>query len=156
MSSEDDDKTGESIDKQYYQIMLDYSKGLTNTERDLSKEYFKSLWTFSSGALGLSITLVSGAFGASFNHGYSYLYISWVLFTACILFTMFSVKANQRAYRHEKDAIYDDLSRGTDISSDASCGGWDKATNVTELFASIFFISGIVLMICFINENVIF
>ena len=99
-----------------YKRYIKYTEHLREAKRDISKEYYRSLWTFSSGALALSISLVSGIFGAEFNRAHSYLFTSWVFFSLCILSTMISVRLSQSAYRVEIEDIYKDIGAKRDIA----------------------------------------
>jgi len=137
-----------------YKRHIKYAEHLTEAKRDISKEYYRSLWTFSSGALALSITLVSGILGAEFNQAHSFLFGSWVFFSLCILSTMISVRISQSAYRVEIEDIYKDISAHRDIAPlSERCVKCSKWAEWLEILAFLLFILGMIMMAYFIYSN---
>ena len=139
-----------------YKRMLDYTKHLRDAKRDLSKEFFKSLWTFSSGAMALSVTLVSGIFGSEFKEAHLFLFASWLCFTVCILSTMLSVHASQKAYKMEIDDISNDMAARREIGAESpECRKWCNIAGRLETLAFVFFILGIVTLLMFVLMNIV-
>lgn len=141
------------MNKSYNDIMLEHAQGLNKIELSLGREYTKTLLTAAGGALGLSATLLSGAFGAHFSQGYCYLYTSWISLGLCILLILFSIKASQMAFRKEVKLIYEEYKKKDEISSEVYSGGWVKFSEFAEIFAGILFIIGLIYYFLFIIKN---
>lgn len=136
-----------------YTTMLSHTAKLTETEQTLGVLYTKFLCTFSGGTIGLSITLVSGAFGSQLTKGFYYLAWSWVLFAICIVLALFSVRASQNAFKKERRRIYQDYERGAQVGVQPYRGFWVRATNWLERVATLAFISGVILIGFFVAKN---
>lgn len=137
-----------------FQRMLAHCRGLSETEQSLSILYTKFLWALSGGAIGLSVTLVSGAFGARLEHGFCSLMGSWIAFGLCIVLTMSTVKTSEVSFRKELESIYRELRETGNVSQLEYRGSWVCVTLVLEIFAAIAAVTGTVLLLVFIGQNV--
>jgi len=136
-----------------WEAMVDHAKRLINTEQRLGLMYTNFLWTFSGGAIALSITLVSGAFGAKLIQGFCTLTYSWLFLLLCIILTMLSVKTSQLSFEKEVQSIYKEVKENGEVSPREYRGGWVKLTTVLEVLASVALLAGLILMLLFIAQN---
>ncbi len=139
--------------EQEYQANIDHINRLIETEQGLGKEYDRMLWTFSGGGLALSITLV-GSFKEQWHSAFSWLYLSWAMFVACIVLTMLSVKFSQKAFIKEISLMCDAISDKGEISPEVYGGGWVRAALWFEILASLVFLIAIVSLFFFIGKNI--
>jgi uncharacterized membrane protein len=137
----------------YYRTILDHAKRLVDIEQRLGIMYSNFLWTFSGAAIALSITLVSGAFGAKLIEGFCTLTYSWLFLVLCIILTMLSVKTSQLSFEKEVQSIYKEVKEKGEISPREYRGGWVKLTTVLEVLASVALLAGLILMLLFIAQN---
>jgi len=136
-----------------YTTMLNHTAKLTETEQTLGVLYTKLLCTFSGGTIGLSITLVSGAFGSQLTQGFHYLAWSWVVFAICIVIALLSVRASQNAFKKDRRRIYEEYQRDGRVGVQPYRGFWVKATKWLERVATLAFISGVILIGFFVAKN---
>lgn len=137
-----------------YDNSINHFYKLIETHQYLAKEYSKYLWTFSGGAIGLSVTLVSGAFGSSLKCGLNILIISWVFFAFCIFLTMCSNKASQKSFSIDIDTLWNEIAKKGVASTSHYSGFYVKLVKILDIIASISFFGGLTFLLCFIYKNI--
>lgn len=137
-----------------YDINITHFYKLVETKQYLAKEYSKYLWTFSGGAIGLSVTLVSGAFGSSLKGGLNILLISWVFFAICIFLTMCSNKASQKSFSIEIDTLCNEIAKNGVASTSHYRGKYVTFAKIFDYSASVSFFVGLASLLWFIYRNI--
>lgn len=139
-------------DIENYEINLEHGRGLVLTEQALGRDFYKALLALSGGALGLSVTLVSGVFGPNLlKLNLQYLYFSWLLFVLSIVCILISIKASHKAFEIEIEDLYEDLSSA---SPERYQGFWVKASAYLDGASFLMFLAGIVLLLLFVFNNI--
>ncbi len=124
----------------HYKDDLAHFYKLIDTQQNLGRDFTKYLLMFSSGAIGLSITLV----GNIFNSGpLSYIYwllFSWILFLFCIALTLCSITKSIKAFEEEINAIAKDVSEKGHITPREGDSKLSKSSKKLDKWAAICFI----------------
>jgi len=118
-----------------------------------SDEFDKSLLTFSSSALGLSLAFIKDVVPLDKAGWLPYLLLSWVSFAGCIIVTIasfqFSIQA-QKAHIKYLHKYY--LENRPEFYNKKSA--WSIAVTVCAIVGSILFLAGLVATIVFAWENI--
>ncbi len=118
-----------------------------------SDEFDKSLLTFSSGALGLSLAFIKDVVPLDKAVWLCWLYISWVSFAACIVATMASFPCGIQAQKAHLGFLYNYyIEARPEFFNKES--GWSVAVTVCAVVGAIFFLVGLVATVVFACVNV--
>lgn len=139
-------------DNDNYEINLEHGRGLISTEQTLGRDYYKALLALSGGALGFSVTLVSGVFGpVLLKLNLQYLYYSWLLFVLSIVCILISIKASHISFQIEIEDLYSDLNSD---SPERYQGKWVTVSTYLDWFSFFMFLVGLLLLLLFIFNNI--
>jgi hypothetical protein len=125
----------------------DERKFLLDAEREAASSFDKYMLTFSSGALGLSLTFIKELCKQP-TCKYFLLYIAWAGFIATILCTSSSFLIAQRALSKQRD-ILDEFFYTKQLRPN----WWATTTSYLNIFSIFSFITGIILLTIFIGLN---
>lgn len=132
-----------------HKMYLDYRQGLVNSKFKVAEDFDKALLTLSGGALGISMTFIKDIVT---RPEYKWiLVISWTCFGLAIIILLLGFLVCGKAYKQEivsLDAIQE-KSKKTNNKKNT----WSKATEVANISALIFFITGLILLATFIFIN---
>lgn len=126
-------------------------QALFQAELEQSKLFDKAVLTYSSGALGISLTFIHDIV-PSFDHNtLPWLTTGWALLGTCLLLTVISFQTSQLSIRRQR-AILDLLRTGKDAFSQKN--GYAKLTNYLNLAAGCLFVVGVVCLVVFVRLNI--
>jgi len=135
-----------------YDINIKHGISLVATEQALGRDFNHALLTFSGGALVVSVTLVSGAFGTSLLECYlPLLFVSWLLFGISILCTISSIQTSQISFQKDLEILYSNI----DKVSGRYEGAWVQTTKWLSRIAFGLFAVAMTLLFLFILLNLI-
>jgi hypothetical protein len=118
-----------------------------------SDEFDKSLLTFSSGALGLSLAFIKDIVPLNQAGWLPWLYFSWVSFAACIAVTIASFQFGIQAQKNHLDFLYKYyIECKSEFLNKKSA--WSRLVTVCAVAGALFFLAGLVGTMIFVCENV--
>mgnify|MGYP001054362409 CR=1 FL=1 len=141
-------------DSTEYNTNLNHYYKLLETEQKIGMESTRLLWTFSGGAVALSITLVSGVFGNILQYGLHYLFFSWVAFILCSILVLLSLDKSQKAFQFDIESLISEMSGKEWKEYDEKRGKCNKLAAKIESIARILFLIGIISLLFFIYVNI--
>lgn len=118
-----------------------------------SDQFDKSLLTFSSGALGLSLAFIKDIVPLGQAGWLPWLYLSWISFACCIAVTIASFQFGIQAQKTYLDYLYKYyIECKNDFLNKKSA--WSRLVTVCAVAGSLFFLTGLVGTMVFVCENV--
>jgi hypothetical protein len=138
---EDTDHTKEDTEKRT-QLFEEQVRETWKIIQKGSEDFDKSILTYSSSALGLSITFVQNIVPKDQAVYPFYLHVAWVLFTAAIVFTIASFKISTQAqYKHLKHCRKYYIDRQDEYLDKKNW--WNIANEVATSLAGLCFALGV-------------
>jgi hypothetical protein len=135
------------------QELYDKHAGQAWTDQQASSDEFdKSLMTFSSGALGLSLSFIKDIVPLDKAGFLCWLFISWVSFSLCIVATMASFPFSIQAQKTHLDYLYKYYIEGRPEFFNKQ-SGWSIAVTVCAVLGAIFFFIGLAATVVFATAN---
>lgn len=141
----------EYFDEHYLQILYAHRRDLIITRQSLNSEYTKSLIALSGGAIGLSLSLISGIFGTKFTStNFTLLYIAWILWGICIILVLVSLRSGQKSFENDIIHLDKEIHERKSITYSAQAGKSGTISDCSEIIAGILFFIGIIVFIIFV------
>ncbi len=122
-------------------------------QQSSSDEFDKSLLTFSSGALGLSLAFIKDVVPLEKAEHLNWLYFSWISFAFCIVATIASFPLGIQAQKIHLEYLYKYyIQQQNEFLNKKS--RWSKAVTCCAIVGSICFLAGLLGTMIFVYENV--
>jgi hypothetical protein len=118
-----------------------------------SDEFDKSLLTFSSGALGLSLAFIKDIVKLESAIALNWLYLSWAFLTSCIVLTIFSYRFSILAQRKHLDDLEKYYLKDDKTALNKKTV-WSRALTICAWGGAIFFLAGVLATVVFVYLNV--
>lgn len=133
-------------------LHADYVTEIHKREISSSENFDRSVLTFSSAGLALSIGFLKDFLGHGDAAWVWSLYCSWIAFTVAIVFTMVSFQLSGWALGLQKQLAYAYYIEG-DESAFARRNWWNSATKALNITSASAFVVGMILSVVFISLN---
>lgn len=117
-----------------------------------SDEFDKSLLTFSSGALGLSLAFIKDIVPLATATRRGLLYASWISFAVCIMATIFSYPPSMKAIDKHLDDLYKYYVEGKQEFLNPK-NRWSDVVTILRGVGAFFFLAGVCITVLFVWLN---
>jgi hypothetical protein len=135
-----------------WDLYLEHARQAWADQQASSDEFDKSLLTFASGTLGLSLAFIKDIVPLKEAVALRMLFGSWVAFTLCIVVTIFSFPLSRQAQKRHVEYLYEYYINGTGKKDKESI--WTKAVHVCAVLGGLFFLAGLVATVIFAWKNI--
>jgi hypothetical protein len=144
----------ENYEQKRRKELYDSLAAQARTDQQASSDAFdKSLLTFSSGALGLSLAFIKDVVPLDKAGWLPWLYLSWIAFASCIGVTIASFQLGIQAQKTHLDYLYEYYIECKDeFFNKKNC--WTKAVTSCAVAGATFFLAGLIGTMIFVLENI--
>lgn len=142
-------------DERAIELHDEYRRKIWEDIKSGSENFDKYLLTFSAGALGLSLSFFKDVVPLEKATHISALIYSWVFFIACILVTLISFRVSIESQRVMFSCANEYYLEAKEDAFDKHLRSWSaKAVEICAWAGIVFFVSGLICTMIFVEANV--
>jgi len=130
--------------------LRDYRNHLIAAEQKAQEDFDKTVLSLSGGALGISFAFIKDIVGSGPFVGAPFLLLSWVSWGVSMVAVLLSYFSSHLALRWAIKQV-----DNKNIYNERPGGCYDRITAVLNGLGVLLFIVGVILIICFISQNLL-